>query len=130
MIYTFKEQLLMIIYFMIVGMFLGVMFDLINLFFCEKKVLNYIIQITLWGIVTIICVISVDKISNGYLPLYVILFFIIGYIIYYYLLKKQFERRINNICKYKKDIKKIVFPIEIIDLIKNKNKKFKQNGKK
>lgn len=123
MIYTFKEQLLMIIYFVILGMFLGIMFDLINLLFCKAKVINYIMQIACWSIVTIICVLSVDKISDGYLPVYVILFFVVGYLIYYYLLKKQFEKRINNIYKHKQNIKNIILPTEIFGYIKTKCKK-------
>ena len=123
MIYSFKDQLLMIIYFIIVGMFIGIMFDTINLFFNKNKIINYIFQILCWLIVTIVCVISVDRISDGYLPIYIFFFFIIGYFIYSYLFKCRYKKRILYIKKYQEKIKKIIMPIELIALFKKKNKK-------
>lgn len=123
MIYSFKDQLLMIIYFIIVGMFIGIMFDTINLFFNKNKIINYIFQILCWLIVTIVCVISVDRISDGYLPIYIFFFFIIGYFIYSYLFKCRYKKRILDIKKYQDKIKKIIMPIELIALFKKKNKK-------
>lgn len=123
MIYSFKEQLLMIIYFIIVGMFIGIMFDTINLFFYKNKIINYIFQVLCWLVVTIICVISVDRISDGYLPVYIFFFFIIGYFIYSYIFKGRYKKRILYIKKYKEKIKQIILPIELIALFKKKNKK-------
>ena len=123
MIYSFKDQLLMIIYFIIVGMFIGIMFDTINLFFNKNKIINYIFQVLCWLVVTIICVISVDRISDGYLPVYIFFFFIIGYFIYSYIFKGRYKKRILYIKKYKGKIKQIILPIELIALFKKKNKK-------
>ncbi|MCI5938780.1 MAG: hypothetical protein MRZ17_02605 [Acholeplasmataceae bacterium] len=123
MIYSFKDQLLMIIYFIIVGMFIGIMFDTINLFFYKNKIINYIFQVLCWLVVTIICVISVDRISDGYLPVYIFFFFIIGYFIYSYIFKGRYKKRILYIKKYKGKIKQIILPIELIALFKKKNKK-------
>ena len=123
MIYSFKDQLLMIIYFIIVGMFIGIMFDTINLFFYKNKIINYIFQVLCWLVVTIICVISVDRISDGYLPVYIFFFFIIGYFIYLYIFKGRYKKRILYIKKYKGKIKQIILPIELIALVKKKNKK-------
>lgn len=123
MIYSFKDQLLMIIYFIIVGMFIGIMFDTMNLFFYKNKIINYIFQVLCWLVVTIICVISVDRISDGYLPVYIFFFFIIGYFIYSYIFKGRYKKRILYIKKYKGKIKQIILPIELIALFKKKNKK-------
>ena len=123
MIYSFKDQLLMIIYFIIVGMFIGIMFDTINLFFYKNKIINYIFQVLCWLVVTIICVISVDRISDGYLPVYIFFFFIIRYFIYSYIFKGRYKKRILYIKKYKGKIKQIILPIELIALFKKKNKK-------
>lgn len=123
MIYSFKDQLLMIIYFIIVGMFIGIMFDTINLFFYKNKIINYIFQVLCWLVLTIICVISVDRISDGYLPVYIFFFFIIGYFIYSYIFKGRYKKRILYIKKYKGKIKQIILPIELIALFKKKNKK-------
>ena len=113
----------MIIYFIIVGMFIGIMFDTINLFFYKNKIINYIFQVLCWLVVTIICVISVDRISDGYLPVYIFFFFIIGYFIYSYIFKGRYKKRILYIKKYKGKIKQIILPIELIALFKKKNKK-------
>lgn len=127
MIYSFKDQLLMIIYFIIVGMFIGIMFDTINLFFYKNKIINYIFQVLCWLVVTIICVISVDRISDGYLPVYIFFFFIIGYFIYSYIFKGRYKKRILYIKKYKEKIKQIILPIELIALFKKNKKNQKSN---
>ena len=85
MIYTFKEQTIIIFHFILLGIFLSMMIDSIHIFFNKIKIINYIIQFILWLIITYICIRYVNNISNGYIPFYFLLFFLIGYLIYTYL---------------------------------------------
>ena len=89
MIYTFYEQIQMIFYFMILGIYLFIMMDTINTIFYKIKVLNYILQFISWIIIDIICIKAIDTISNGYVPIYIILFFALGCLIYKKYLKEK-----------------------------------------
>lgn len=129
MIYTFKEQLLIIIYFILIGMFLGIMFDIINSLF-NNSILNYIIQLIIWGIVSFLCLLVVDNICSGYLPFYFLLFFGLGFFIYYYLLRIRFITRLNYIKKYKKNILTCIFPIDVCTFCITKIKKIIKKKKK
>ena len=125
MIYTFNEQLIMIIYFIILGMFLSIMFDTIHTLFNKIKIINYILQMISWIIVNIICIKSINTISNGYVPIYVILFFIIGYIIYNKFLSKSYIKIILKIKGYKRNILLAIFPITLYNYIIRNIKKLK-----
>lgn len=132
MIYTFKEQLLIIIYFIIIGMFIGIMFDIINCLF-DNNTINFIIQCILWIVVTIICILVVDNICMGYLPFYFLVFFILGYFLYYLFLKIRFMNKLMSFKKYQNIILNWLFPIDIIiyfkKLIKNIKKLIKNKKK-
>lgn len=129
MIYTFKEQLLIIIYFILIGMFLGIMFDIINCLF-ENNILNCIIQLIIWGIVSFLCLLVVDNICSGYLPFYFLLFFGLGFLLYYFLLRIRFIEKLNHIKKYKKSILICLFPIDVCTFCIAKIKKLKKIIKK
>ena len=117
MIYTFEEQVIMMIYFIILGMFISMMFDTINIFFSKIKITNYILQFISWIFVTIICINYINKISNGYFPIYIILFFIIGYVIYSKLLNKHYLKILLKIKANKQFILLALFPITLYNYI-------------
>lgn len=130
MIYTFEEQFKMILYFIILGIFLSIMFDTINTIFNKVKVINYICQFIVWTIVNIIAVNYIDKISDGYVPIYIILFFVIGYMIYYYLMRKYYLKTILNISRYQRGIMLALFPINLYNCIIKKLKHIVMKRKK
>ena len=113
MIYTFNEQLIMIIYFTIIGIFLSIMFDTINTLFSKIKIINYILQFISWMIVTIILLKALNNVSNGYIPIYIILFFLIGYIIYKKFLSEYYIKIILKLKSFKKIITLAIFPITL-----------------
>ncbi|HHU56582.1 MAG TPA: hypothetical protein GXZ48_07910, partial [Acholeplasmataceae bacterium] len=90
MIYTFFEQLTIAVKFILLGLFLSIMLDVLFVFNFKKKVLNIITQIIFWIILSYIICNAVLVISKGYLPIYTFLFFLLGYFIYIKLLKKDF----------------------------------------
>lgn len=119
MIYTFNEQIKMIIYFIILGIFLSIMFDTINTLFNKIKLSNYILQFLSWIMVTIISIKYIDKISNGYFPVYIILFFLVGYIVYRKYLSKYYIKILLKIKGYKRIITLAIFPITLYNYITN-----------
>ena len=130
MIYTFNEQIIMVIYFIILGMFLSIMFDTINILFNKIKISNYLLQFLSWIVVTLISIKYIDKISNGYFPIYIILFFLVGYMIYRKLLSDHYIKMLSKIKEHKRIITLAIFPITlynyIIDIIR---KTIKKKGK-
>jgi len=113
MIYTFTEQLIMIAHFIILGMFISIMFDTIHTLFNKIKITNYILQIISWIAVTIISIKYMNKINNGYFPIYTVLFFAVGYIMYNTFLSNQYKKIILKISKSKKNIMLAIFPITL-----------------
>lgn len=127
MIYTFSEQFKMMIYFIVLGMFLLIMLDSIHLFFSKVNILNYILQLICWIIVSIICIKSVNKISDGYLPIYILFFFLIGGIIYHYLLRKSYIKVLLKIKKKRQDLLLALFPVKLYNYIIKRIKKIFKN---
>ena len=123
MIYTFYEQIKMIFYFMILGIYLFIMMDTINTIFYKIKVLNYILQFISWIIIDIICIKAIDTISNGYVPIYIILFFALGCLIYKKYLKEKYIKTLLKILKNKRNILLALFPITMYNYFILKIKK-------
>jgi CBS domain containing-hemolysin-like protein len=109
----------MIIYFIILGIFLSIMFDTINTLFNKIKLSNYILQFLSWIVVTIISIKYIDKISDGYFPVYIILFFLVGYIVYRKYLSKYYIKILLKIKGYKRIITLAIFPITLYNYITN-----------
>lgn len=130
MIYTFYEQLVMIIYFIILGMFMSIMLDTIHTLFNKIKITHYLLQIVLWIGLSIICIKSVDRISSGYIPIYIFLFFLIGYIVYNKLFSKRYIKIILKIKCYKQNIILAIFPITLYNYIIRNIKKIKNRKRK
>lgn len=122
MIYSFSEQVIISIKFIVLGLYIGIMMDTAYILNVSKKILNILIQILYWIVITYVSLKSVLSISNGYIPVYTFMFFIFGYAIYYYFLKKAYIKSLNDIKnKYTKNHRKIVgivFPREVTRFIK------------
>lgn len=131
MIYTFQEQLIMIIYFVILGIFISIMFDTIQTLFNKIKIINYLLQFISWTIVNIICINAINKISNGYVPIYIFLFFLLGYIIYNKLFSESYIKIILKIKENRQNILLAIFPITLYNyIIRNISEKIKIISKK
>lgn len=130
MIYTFYEQLVMIIYFIILGMFMSIMLDTIHTLFNKIRITHYLLQIITWILISIVCIKSVDRISNGYIPIYIFLFFLIGYIIYHKLLSERYIKIILKIKEYKQNIILAIFPITLYNYIIRNIKRILKRKKK
>ena len=130
MIYTFSEQLIMIIYFIILGMFISIMFDTIQTMFNKIKFTNYVLQFLSWVFVSFICIESVDRISDGYVPIYIFLFFLIGYYIYNKFLSKNYIKIILKIKDNKQNILLAIFPITLYNYIIKNIKKIRNRKNK
>jgi len=126
---TFREQVQLIVYFSLFGMFLAVMYDLLNYYLNKIKInliLGYVIQFIYWlGLVLLVCL-YVYKVSDGYITIYTFGFFILGILIHIYFFSDGFTKDIARVddwmYKLYKKIKKtliiIVFPKEVISVIK------------
>ena len=126
---SFREQVILIVYFLIFGMFLSAMFDMLHYFLRKLKIKlipSYIIQSLFWiGMVIIACLYML-KVSDGYLTIYTFGFFFLGVVIYTYLLRDEFKKNINLVViyiakvfnKYKKTVILLVYPKEVFVVIK------------
>ena len=130
MIYTFYEQLVMIIYFIILGMFMSIMLDTIHTLFNKIRITHYLLQIITWVLISIVCIKSVDRISNGYIPIYIFMFFLIGYVIYSKLFSKRYIKIILKIKTYKQNIILAIFPITLYNYIIRNIKRIMKRKKK
>jgi|GEM_PF-756261 len=134
---SFREQVILIIYFLIFGMFLGAMFDILHYFLRRvkvKQIISYIIELIFWICMVIIACLYMLKVSEGYLTIYTFLFFFIGVVIYVYLLREDFKKNINSVVifigkiyrKYKKTIYLLIYPKEVFLFIKKAFRKIKK----
>lgn len=130
MIYTFYEQLVMIIYFIILGMFMSIMLDTIHTLFNKIRITHYLLQIITWVFISIVCIKSVDRISNGYIPIYIFMFFLIGYVIYHKFFSKRYIKIILKIKTYKQNIILAIFPITLYNYIIRNIKRILKRKKK
>lgn len=138
---SFKEQVILIIYFLIFGMFLGAMFDILHYFLGKLKpklIVSYIIEFIYWiGLVITSCLYML-KVSEGYLTIYAFLFFFIGFLIYLYLLRGDFKKNLNSFVlfivkvykKSKKTILFLIYPKEVFVFIFKIIRKIQRINKK
>lgn len=126
--YTIKEQVILMIYFFILGIFSISLFKLF-IFILDKtrlkNILKYITEFIFWIFLTIIVSSFLLKRIDGYIPIYGICFYLLGIVIYLYLLDKIFKEDlnrayvvINKLYLKTKKIWKIILPIEIIRFCK------------
>ena len=133
MIYTFFDQCKMMLYFLIIGIFLGIMWDIIHILFSKNIISDYLIQFSCWLVVILVILKSIDSVSWGYISIYTFMFFIIGYYVYIKLLS-GYNRKVLQIIKEKsKGFLLALFPVSLYNYIiriivkKRKNKNEKDN---
>ena len=99
----FFEQIKYIIYFLLFGMFIAIMYDFLHFYLKKYRVkllLSYPIQLIYWiGLVYLACIYML-KITEGYLTIYTYGFFLIGVIIHMIFLSKRFVRDITRLDQY------------------------------
>ena len=126
--YTIKEQVILMIYFFILGIFSISLFKLFIFILDKTRLKNiskYITEFIFWIFLTIIVSSFLLKRIDGYIQIYGIWFYLLGIVIYLYLLDKIFKEDlnrayvvINKLYLKTKKIWKIILPIEIIRFCK------------
>lgn len=135
--YSIREQIAIIIYFLVFGIFTITTYTIFSFFLNKtkmKKVFLYIIEFIFWCLLTYLASRYLLSSTKGYLPLYGICFYIVGIVIYMYLLDKTFKKDLERLyklfsflCKKTNRIwSTILLPKEIIDLFKKIKRKKKK----
>lgn len=125
---SFRDQVILIIYFLIYGMFLSAMYDALQFYLNKtklKKLLIYFIQAIFWIIMVIISCLYMLEVSSGYLTIYTFGCFFLGVFLHFYLLHSRFVKDLANfqsvLSKIFKRLKQIiiilVFPKEVFQFI-------------
>lgn len=138
--YTFTEQLIMIIHFVLLAFGSSILYDS-TCFFTDKLKLwaKYLLEFIFWLSLTIIDILYILKVTDGYIPIQAYGFFLLGIFIYYHFFHKLHYQTLLNIQRlWRKKIKKIVIiliiPKEVFHFIASANpivlfKKIKRRDK-
>lgn len=129
MIHTLKEELHVLILLVIYGIYLMMIYDLFEVFkktFKLHQIIMIILEIILWVMQVYITYLFSYKILDGYIPLYFVLFIIVGAILYILIAKNQFKKQATKIMiiikilspKINKELKNIFLPQWIINYFK------------
>lgn len=144
MSYTVQEQLLMLLYSLILGMGMAIVYDIFCFYTMRiKRLYRYLLEILLWIALTWIAARYMLKNSGGYLTIYTFGLYLIGLMIYFFFMMPSFQkqfRAINHIGyqiykKVRKTIIIIILPREVLRYLTNKLKRlfqkiFKKRDKK
>lgn len=127
MIHTVKEEVYISIYLIAFGIYLISTYDvLLYILDCSKipRAFKIIIEIIYCLIQLLITYLFSYKLASGYIPIYFILFLILGFIIYIYFLKKSLIKTINYYGKKVRPVLikillNVLLPTSLIMTIKN-----------
>ena len=126
----YTEQIRLICYFVIFGLFVGATFDTLK-YAIQNYVLliRYVLEIIYWGIILIITYYYIINVQKGFINFYTVIFYVLGFISYYLILSQTHQERLeimkNIYKKYLKDlIIEILIPIELFKVVIKKFKKF------
>lgn len=149
------EQIKIIILYILLGIFLGLMYSTINFFVSSlKRYLRYIIELISYLVLIIVSTFYIIKNTDYYLGIYCIIFITFGVLLFYTLIFKNYSHTLNNFKNYLhknkyllnklfRFFKTFLFPIElfkyviykfkifylkIIKLLKNRHKKKQTNN--
>ncbi len=125
-------QIKLIFYFILYGGFVGVTFDTMK--YITKEIgflLKYVLELIYWVIIMIITYYYIINVQKGFINIYTIVFYMLGFISYYVVLSETHQNRIKLLINcYQKYLKKILLEVlfskEIICLINNLIKKQKK----
>lgn len=120
-----REQISWIIYFLLFGYFLAVMYDILNYILNKlriNQVLSYIFQLLFWLGLAYLATVFMMKVSEGALTIYAFGFFVLGALIHFLYFSKALQRDLRRFEKaflkisnrVKKIIILIVIPKEVI----------------
>lgn len=121
---TFFEQLIMILYFIIFGMFLMILYDILNFYIVKwrfKIYINFLIETLFWLVMIFVACAFMLRVSKGYIPLYTFIFYLVGVVLYQSLFKKiflkdlvYFDRVLSKVLSIIwRFLKEIFFPREV-----------------
>lgn len=112
--YTLTEEITVLIYLILYGVYLFSTLDIVNLIVdkIKKLWLKILIQIIYWLVQTYITYLFSYRLMNGYVPIYFILFIYGGYYLYTKIFKKSFTHIINELLSVFKRI--FLYIIKII----------------
>lgn len=138
--YTIKEEVYIICYLIFFGIYLFSTLDIITIIYekFKNKPLKIIIQIIFWLCQIYITFIFSYHLMDGYVPIYFILFILMGYLIYHKLCQKHFIKLIKLLLKEIKKIfsliikiiKPLIYSKPLLNFIKNFFKREKNIIKK
>jgi CBS domain containing-hemolysin-like protein len=98
------------------------MLDTIQISFEKHNFINYFFQILCWGIVCVVSIRSINKISSGYIPIYLFLFLLVGGLLYYYFVRKEYIKILLKIRGKRRNLLLALFPINLYNYIIKKVK--------
>lgn len=131
---SFRDQIILIIYFLLYGMFLSAIYDVLQFYLNKtrlKKILIYFIQVIFWILLVFISCLYMLEVSSGYLTIYTFGCFFLGVLLHFYFLHSRFVIDLTNFQMFfskiykrlKKTIIILVFPKEVFQFIKKIIKK-------
>ena len=129
---SYIEQIRLIIYFIIFGSFLGVTLDTIKYIIKNENIIvRYGQECIYWVILLLIAYLYIVKVQNGFVNIYTIVFYILGFSSYYLLISNSHHNVIDKgIYVFNKYIKNIIielfYPKEILKFIKRCFKRIKK----
>lgn len=129
-VYNVIEEVRILIYLIVLGIFIPTSYDLITVIRLKKKVTNVIIKMLGSILIIIISYYFIYKLKEGYVPQYGVLIMLLGIGLYYGLIRRKFMLKVNQIKKillwFFQKIKFIIKPLTIFKttfcLIKQKSK--------
>lgn len=130
--YTLKEEVYIIILLIIYGIYLANYIDILNIILLKIK--NKVTKIIVEGILSFtqiyVAYIFMYKIADGYIPIYFLLFVILGiilYLIFRYQIINTVKVLVNLIFKTLKttirEIKQVIYPYYLKEVIKTFRKR-------
>lgn len=130
-VYNIFEEVRIIIYLFVFGIYISTSYDVLGLFKTKKKIWNILTTIIGCFIIIGISNVFVYKLKEGFVPQYGLLIIIGGLVVYYLLLRKKFVKLIDQIRqKSRKMIMKIMVVFKPFKIFKTTFLLIKQKVKK
>lgn len=139
MIYTVKEQAILILYCILFGAGIAIVYDMISYYLSKLKiVIRYILEFIFWILLTFIASRFMLKNSDGYLPIYTFVFYTIGILLYFIFGSKQYIEYFDRLNQYtylffkriRSTIIIIILPKELYSYLKTSIIKLGKKAKK
>lgn len=124
MMYTLREEIQIIVLLIIYGIYISLYYDLVNIFvkMIKNKIIKLLTEIILWLAQIYGSYLFTYQIQDGYIPIYFLLFILIGISLYFIFQKKTqliLEAIISRIIE---ETKKFIYP-KYLKVVKSTFKK-------